>query len=122
MKRGLLYRSGELSGLSVKGFETLKSRYHIEMLIDLRTTEEIEGAPIPSYCTIPITHIPILKQAMRGITRDSEPMRKKMRAVLASGMTEAEFMQACYREMVSSPEARAGYGCTKTGDIKTGVP
>jgi len=109
VKYGLVYRSGELSGLSAQGFRRLQSKYRVERLVDLRTAEEIEGAPIPSFCPIPVTHIPILKQAMRGITRDSEPMRKKMQAVLASGMTEAEFMRACYEEMVSSPEARAGY-------------
>ena len=109
VKTGRLYRSGELSKLSAAGFAALQEHYGVRQLVDLRTAEEMEGCPLPEVCPIPVEHVPILKQAMRGITRDSEPMRKKMQAVLASGMTEAAFMRACYGEMVSSPDARAGY-------------
>lgn len=109
VKCGTLYRSGELSGLSASGFRMLKEKYGVSTLVDLRTAEEIEGCPVPACCPIPVVHIPILRQAMRGITRDSEPMRKKMQAILAAGMSEAEFMRECYKEMVFSPEARIGY-------------
>lgn len=109
VKCGTLYRSGELSGLSASGFRMLEEKYGVSTLVDLRTAEEIEGCPVPACCPIPVVHIPILRQAMRGITRDSEPMRKKMQAILAAGMSEAEFMRECYKEMVFSPEARMGY-------------
>lgn len=109
VKPGHIYRSGELSGLSAAGFRKLRDKYHVRQLVDLRTADEIAGCPLPETCPIPIQHNPILKHAMRGITRDSEPMRKKMQAILAFGMTETEFMGACYDEMVSSPDARDGY-------------
>lgn len=95
--------------MSAAAIRKLKEIYHVDRFVDLRTAEEIEGSPIPQSEGIHVVHVPILKQAMRGITRDSEPMRKKMQAILSAGMTEEEFMRQCYREMVSSPEAMKGY-------------
>ena len=106
---GRLYRSGELSKMSKAAYRALKEKYHVKQIVDLRTAEEIYACPLPSFCNIPYLYIPILKQAMRGITRDGEPMRKKMNAILAAGMSEAEFMRLCYMEMVSSPDAQQGY-------------
>lgn len=106
---GRLIRSGELSRMSAASCRILKERYDVRTIVDLRTDGEISSNPLPAELRSAAVHIPILQQAMRGITRDSESMKNKMDAIMSSGMSEKKFMQSCYQEMISEPAARNGY-------------
>lgn len=106
---GRLIRSGTLGGMNTTACIALDNVYHVRQLVDLRTSGEISHHPLPSNLNIPVVHIPILKQAMRGITRDNEAMRQKIKAIVSTGMSEQEFMRSCYHEMISDPDSRNGY-------------
>ena len=107
---GKIFRSGALRKLTKKSSKKFKRNCGITTLIDLRTFGEREHHPVSKYLSdVPLVHIPIIKNALIGITDDNVSGAKKMKALFQSGMSEQEYMYQTYFEIVSDVDAQKGF-------------
>ena len=105
-----IFRSGALRKLSKRSAKKFKRDCQIDTLLDLRTFGEREHHPVSKHLgDVNLVHIPIIKNALIGITADNVSGLKKMQALFNSGMSEQEYMYQTYMEIVSDPEAQLGF-------------
>ena len=79
IKPGMLYRSGHLSGASVKDIEKLSGL--ISLSVDFRSARERSEKPEPAIAGVRYCELPILDEQRAGVTRDEnsfEEVRTKM--------------------------------------------
>ena len=62
VKRGLLLRTASLSGISDVDADILREKYHVTLMIDLRSARETERHPSPRIDGIRYVNIPIIEQ------------------------------------------------------------
>ncbi|MDD4292086.1 MAG: tyrosine-protein phosphatase [Clostridia bacterium] len=107
--RGKIFRSGELSKISTHAGKIIQNRYGIDTLIDLRTEGEVSHRPIPKIDGVRYENIPVLREAMMGITPDDAYMEEIITALVADGWTEKAFMQQAYLKIVSEEHSHNAY-------------
>lgn len=106
---GRLVRSGALYRMNASSCRRLETQYRVKTIIDLRTTAEIGRRPLPKALKIPVVNVSLSEKAMLGMVSDSASIVQKIRAVVAAGMTETEFMEQTYRNLIIGKTAMAGY-------------
>lgn len=106
---GRLIRSGTLCHMNASACRLLETQYRVKTMIDLRTPDEIGRHPLPKSLKIPVVNVSLSEKAMLGIVSDSASIVQRIRAVVAAGMTEAEFMEQTYRNLIVGKAAIAGY-------------
>lgn len=70
VRHNMLIRSGQLSKATDRDIETLKTRYKLKTVIDLRIDAEIKEKPDNLTPDINYIRVPLLDKAYLGITRD----------------------------------------------------
>lgn len=106
---GRLIRSGTLCRMNASACRLLETQYRVKTMIDLRTPDEIGRHPLPKALKIPVVNVSLSEKAMLGIVSDSASIVQRIRAVVAAGMTETEFMEQTYRNLIVGKAAIAGY-------------
>lgn len=109
IQRSRLIRSGALSQISVHAGRILNKKYHVRTMVDLRTEGERIRHPIPSIDGIELRYVPVLENAMLGITSDDRSTLDKIKSILAAGLNERQFMEQVYTQIISDPMAISAY-------------
>lgn len=107
VRSGLIYRSDSLHKLTAQDLSLLRDQYKVHTVIDLRTNQEVLEKPNVSLEGIECLHIPIFKEAVIGITKETGAdtgayikktwNRKAIRAALPD-------MMGIYSYVLSDPE------------------
>jgi len=77
VKSGVFLRTAALAGAAEEDIRRLKEDYHLSVVIDLRMTNEVEGAPDPEIDGVRNLHLGII---------DEEAMEKKRQSLTAEDM------------------------------------
>lgn len=77
VKSGVFLRTAALAGAAEEDIRRLKEDYHLSVVIDLRMTSEVEGAPDPEIDGVRNLHLGII---------DEEAMEKKRQSLTAEDM------------------------------------
>lgn len=101
VKKGLIYRSGEITDLSKEDHQAFEDTYGIKTIFDFRSESEIEERPNQLFEGVTTIHIDILK-GLAGKSTSQED--------LMNGKADAdEYMTSIYREFIHTPSAREAY-------------
>lgn len=66
------YRCASLCHASKQSLESLYRDYHIRLIIDLRTKEEVEAKPDPEIKGVKHLHIPVMAESNNGVNRNGD--------------------------------------------------
>lgn len=107
VKNGCLLRTGKLSGMTDGDLEVLRDRYHVTMVVDLRSDLEESQHPDRQIPGALIHLHPIFPGSALGVTREEadepDPMKKKLIFVRSLNGRAKEGMTSLYPMMVSDP-------------------
>ena len=76
MKKGLLFRSGNLNRLPKKDQRLLFEEYGVRVVIDLRTAQEVQTKPDVSIPGVRYCHIPLITMEEMGAGSEKEAKRR----------------------------------------------
>lgn len=76
MKKGLLFRSGNLHRLPEKDRRLLFEKYGVRVVIDLRTAQEVQTKPDVSIPGVRYCHIPLITMEEMGAGSEKEAKRR----------------------------------------------
>ena len=76
MKKGLLFRSGNLHRLPKKDQRLLFEKYGVRVVIDLRTAQEVQTKPDVSIPGVRYCHIPLITMEEMGAGSEKEAKRR----------------------------------------------
>lgn len=102
---GRLIRSGAITHINSRSARILKDKYGVRCIVDLRTDGERKRHPVPALEGIEILHIPVLQNAMLGITEDENSTAEKIKEVMNAGLSEKEFMARVYVDIITDKHA-----------------
>ena len=102
---GRLIRSGAITHINSRSARILKDKYGVQCLIDLRTDGEGKRCPPPEIEGIKTLHIPVLQNAMLGITEDENSTAEKIKEIMNAGLSEKEFMARVYVDIITDKHA-----------------
>ena len=106
---GRLIRSGALSQIGKRSAQQLKEKYRVRLMVDLRTEGERTRHPAQHLEDVELRHIPVLENAMMGITQDDASTVEKVRNLVQAGVSERDFMIRVYTSIISDSHAIAAY-------------
>ncbi|WP_254359759.1 tyrosine-protein phosphatase [Microbacterium hominis] len=121
VRRGVLYRSDALGGLTAAGLEMF-ARTPIGTVVDLRTQEEVDQRPdrLPGSREIELVHLPLLEGMARDAATRVPTLPGLYRQMAAhAGGTFARIAQYLTAEVDGRPEAVLVH-CT-AGKDRTGI-
>ena len=107
IKKGRLIRSGELSGISEKDREKLRSM--VSAVIDFRYDRELEKDPYPGIEGVEYIRIPVFEEKIEGVTRDDEPEDFSVEHFLDDGVYASRYMSGIYRCFIDTENCRSAY-------------
>ncbi len=114
---GLLIRSANLTDASEADRNVLREKYHLSMIIDLRTEIERNEMPDVPIAEVDYRPIPIFDQSVAGISHDKKNSSEQLLTVIPK-------MEQLYCKMVTDPFCRANLGkaagCVMEHDFSKG--
>lgn len=78
-------------------------------MVDLRTDGERKRHLVPVIDGVEVRHIPVLENAMLGITQDNASSAEKIKAIMRAGLSENDFMEQVYINIISDQHAISAY-------------
>jgi len=110
VKPGVLFRSGRIDRLSVKGIKKFLGKYNITTIIDLRTQVEVNESKHFTYPNfVDFYHIPVLNQQFFGITHEINKMSRAMmeqRKKISENYTGEDYLIEMYKSIVFEPSSQ----------------
>lgn len=99
------YRCASLHHASKESLESLYRDYHVRLIIDLRTKEEVESKPDPEIKGIKHLHIPVMEESNNGVNRqgDHHPSYTERVATYQE-------LQETYKKLGSNPYSLKQFG------------
>ena len=114
---GLLIRSANLTDASEADRNVLREKYHLSMIIDLRTEIERNEMPDVPIAEVDYRPIPIFDQSVAGISHEKKNSSEQLLTVIPK-------MEQLYCKMVTDPFCRANLGkaagCVMDHDFSKG--
>ena len=113
IKNGVLFRSGRLSVSSDNDLRKLKN-LNIRQVIDMRSEAEIREAPNPKMPWASYQWLPMVEDAMAGITRDADSNASFSRTLLKNIRNDRKYgrryMTNLYESLVREEHSQRQYG------------
>lgn len=114
IKEKRLIRSGQLAELTEQDKKKMVEEYHLEVVIDFRTSAEREDKPDPILPGVDMISNPILEEKTLGITRDTKSQNNVI-ITLVQKMQQKEnfssekYMQDMYESLIANTYSRSQY-------------
>ncbi len=109
-----LLRSGCLNDLNLEDRAILQNDYQLRTVVDFRTQAEKDGEPDTKIAHVEYHWIPILDEAMAGISHEefsnTDGMTQLAAFLMRDHFDAKAYMTDIYRQLVSNPFCRKQYG------------
>ena len=99
------YRSASLTHAKKKDLDTLYKDYHLRLIIDLRTKEEVAEKPDPEIKGVRNIHIPVMEETDNGVNRQTD-----QRLSYAERIVAYPELEETYRKLGSDPTSLKQFG------------